>query len=138
VYDRSLTEHHPFTRLMVDLHPAEVSIWVFAPMTTVAPVHARRAFRVRCTPDQPLGLTPAGGGASPDLGGKVERVEALAPDQARSHGPGAHAGRDRQLAARGDGGGKARDMSIVFLAIRRRDRASANVYEERHYTERPS
>jgi len=29
-------------------------------------------------------------------------------------------------------------MSIVFLAIRRRDRASANVYEERHYTERPS
>ena len=29
-------------------------------------------------------------------------------------------------------------MSIVFLAIRRRDRASAEVYEERHYTERPS
>lgn len=29
-------------------------------------------------------------------------------------------------------------ISIVFLAIRRRDRASANVYEERHYTERPS
>jgi len=29
-------------------------------------------------------------------------------------------------------------MSIVFLAIRRRDRASADVYEERHYTERPS
>jgi lipoprotein signal peptidase len=29
-------------------------------------------------------------------------------------------------------------ISIVFLAIRRRDRASAEVYEERHYTERPS
>ena len=29
-------------------------------------------------------------------------------------------------------------ISIVFLAIRRRDRASADVYEERHYTERPS
>ena len=29
-------------------------------------------------------------------------------------------------------------MSIVFLVIRRRDRASADVYEERHYTERPS
>jgi len=35
-------------------------------------------------------------------------------------------------------GGAALVMSIVFLAIRRRDRASANVYEERHYTERPS
>ncbi len=29
-------------------------------------------------------------------------------------------------------------ISIVFLAIRRRDRASADVYEERHFTERPS
>ncbi len=29
-------------------------------------------------------------------------------------------------------------ISIVFLVIRRRDRASAEVYEERHYTERPS
>ena len=35
-------------------------------------------------------------------------------------------------------GGAGLVMSIVFLAIRRRDRASANVYEERHYTERPS
>lgn len=35
-------------------------------------------------------------------------------------------------------GGVALVMSIVFLAIRRRDRASADVYEERHYTERPS
>ena len=35
-------------------------------------------------------------------------------------------------------GGVALAMSIVFLVIRRRDRASANVYEERHYTERPS
>lgn len=35
-------------------------------------------------------------------------------------------------------GGVALAMSIVFLVIRRRDRASADVYEERHYTERPS
>ena len=35
-------------------------------------------------------------------------------------------------------GGAALVMSIVFLVIRRRDRASADVYEERHYTERPS
>jgi hypothetical protein len=35
-------------------------------------------------------------------------------------------------------GGAALVMSIVFLVIRRRDRASAEVYEERHYTERPS
>jgi uncharacterized protein DUF6458 len=35
-------------------------------------------------------------------------------------------------------GGAGLVMSIVFLAIRRRDRASADVYEQRHYTERPS
>jgi hypothetical protein len=35
-------------------------------------------------------------------------------------------------------GGAGLVMSIVFLVIRRRDRASADVYEERHYTERPS
>jgi lipoprotein signal peptidase len=35
-------------------------------------------------------------------------------------------------------GGVGLVISIVFLAIRRRDRASAQVYEERHYTERPS
>jgi len=35
-------------------------------------------------------------------------------------------------------GGVGLILSIVFLAIRRRDRASADVYEERHYTERPS
>jgi hypothetical protein len=29
-------------------------------------------------------------------------------------------------------------LVIVFLVIRRRDRASTDVYEERHYTERPS
>ncbi|HXB50174.1 MAG TPA: DUF6458 family protein [Streptosporangiaceae bacterium] len=35
-------------------------------------------------------------------------------------------------------GGAALVMSIVFLVIKRRDRATAEVYEERHYTERPS
>jgi hypothetical protein len=55
VYGLSLTEHHPFTRLMVDLPLAEVSIWGFARMTTVLPVYSRRAF-----PFGALRINPSG------------------------------------------------------------------------------